>query len=121
MNTCFDLEGGIGRDEFFEPGNVAAVVIGAAQAGRKRPVHGIVIHQELQLFKHAGPVFGVMEAFNFPDIRMTRDLAGLAPDVGPLAQELFTQCRDIHHRVPTLLAGAAGVLGRILAAGWLTG
>jgi len=126
LNPGLDLQRGVGRDELFESGNIAAVIIRASQARGERPVDGIVIYKELQLFKHAGPVFRVVQAFDLLDIGMTRYFAGLVPDVSPLAQELLTQRRDIHHRIRTLLAGSSaagstGAHGRVLAAGRLMG
>jgi hypothetical protein len=62
-----------------------------------------------------------MEPFNFLDIGMTRYFAGLAPDVGPLAQELLAEPCDVDHRVPNLAGGSTSVHCRFLAAGWLMG
>ncbi|MNI84637.1 hypothetical protein D3C73_1415620 [compost metagenome] len=103
LDASLDLQRRVGGDDLFEAGDVAAVVVGAAQPGGEGAMDGVVVHQELQLLEHSGTVLGVVQALDFLDRRVACHRAGLVPDVGPPAQELLSQGSDIHHRL-----GSAG-------------
>jgi hypothetical protein len=91
LDSGFDLQGRVCGNEFLEAGDIAAVVIGTAQRCRKSPVHGLVVHEVLQLAKGARPVLSVRQAFGLVELRAPSQVARLQTDRGPFAEELFTQ------------------------------
>ena len=99
LDAGLDLQRRVGHHQFLEAGDVPAVVVRPAQVGREGPVHGAVVHQELQLACHAGPVLGVCQAFGLVQLRPAGQIAGLVPDRGPFAQQLFPEGGRVHGRL----------------------
>ncbi|MFK4639117.1 hypothetical protein ABIA52_002006 [Paenarthrobacter histidinolovorans] len=97
LHAGFDLQRGVGGDQFLEAGDVAAVVVRAAQTRGEGAVDSIVVHQELQLLEDAGAVLRVVESLDFLHGGVARHFTGLMPDVGPFTQELLAERRDIDH------------------------
>jgi hypothetical protein len=95
LHACLDLQRRIRHHEFLKPRDVSAVVIGATQRLRERAVDRLVLYQVLQLAGHPGAVLGVRKPLDLVQFWTCRKGPGLAPDCGPLPQELFTQRVDV--------------------------
>ncbi len=87
LHTRLDLQAGIGGDEFFEAGDVGAVVLLPAETLRKGPVHGLVLHEEVQLAEGALAVRVHAEAVIAPERGVFDHLARLAADVAPRTEQ----------------------------------
>ena len=95
LDAGLDLQGRVRDDQFLEPGDVAAVVVRAAQRRGEGAVDGVVVHQVLQLAEGAGAVLGVGQALDLVQFRAAGQRPGVPADVCPLAQQLLAERGDV--------------------------
>jgi hypothetical protein len=108
LDTGLNLQGRVGGDQLLEPGNVATMVIGTIQRRREGPVHGVVVHQVLQLPEDPGAVFSVREAFGLVQFKVSRQGTRVPAGVRPLAQQLLAEGSNVDGGLPGRLSDGSG-------------
>ena len=108
LHARLDLQAGVGEHELLERGDVAAVVVLAAELLREGAVHGAVVDEELQLAEHALAVLGHGQALDALEVGVRGALAGGEPDVGPRAEELPTELLHVDARRGRLVGRRRG-------------
>ena len=98
LHARLDLQRRVGRDELFEAGDVAAVVLLAADALRERLVHLPVLDEELQLLERARALVFEAEPFDLLHLRPARERARGEARIRPGAEQLPAELFDIDAR-----------------------
>ena len=100
LHSGLDLQGRVGDDQLLEGGDVASVVVGAAEVLGQHPAGDVVLHEELELLVDALAVLGDGGVERSVQLGAGGALTGLEAGVGPLAQQGLGDLRDVEPGAP---------------------
>ena len=108
LHARLDLQARVGEHELLERGDVAAVVVVAAELLRERLVHGTLLDEELELAEHALAVLRHGLALDALEVGLRGAITRGDADVGPRAEELAAELLHVDARRRRLGIGARG-------------